>query len=580
MNEARVRLQLEDRVTVTIVTHVHERGEVTQSVELTSPTTFTIHYCLSLCVSLNRASFAQITEGGPIPLPDSKNQLTLEDNGTIFSVKNCPLGARLDGQLLINGEVQKLNLKDEIVEGSPLQSQVSGEATVGEDEPLRFKTRYRIRPSVDLVPFPDLAPPLIEPIQWIGYDETTYIIRKNLEYNIGCLTVPLDDGTVGLMTDHIALPLAWARDSYWQTKSLMDTAAILPRLVKESKALLAKVDDVVSGHLKWLFIRAERPNGLFARSYLMTGKAKDTAIFQLDQQGYPFLLLCRYAEFGRTRPAGTETLRTIREILDSGAPNQIMDSLLAKFDEATGLFPTDETPADDKVKFPYHLSSQILIYHTMIQFADFLSKFGPDERILRTRAESLRTRAENLRSTVMKNFVEEKDGRAMFAYECNGHGKSRLYLDANDVPMLFGREWGFFTTEEHYQVLDNTMKFGHSPDNAGYCSGGNIKGLGSQHSPGTWTLGLWQELDYAIQTRDCKAVGNVWEKLLAARNPDWTFPETVNPKTGAFMCRSCFAWPGSMISSTMIKLMVEGDTEMLDVIYSAGEKQGRPCANL
>ncbi len=34
------------------------------------------------------------------------------------------------------------------------------------------------------------------------------------------------------------------------------------------------------------------------------------------------------------------------------------------------LFPTDETPADDPIPLPYHLSSHILLWHTLKQAGD------------------------------------------------------------------------------------------------------------------------------------------------------------------------------------------------------------------
>jgi hypothetical protein len=88
------------------------------------------------------------------------------------------------------------------------------------------------------------------------------------------------------VTDHRILPLSWTRDAYWQARMLLATwkRGGGPGDVA-----------IVADHLRWLFLRCERPDGRWVRSHYVDGRRKDRA-FQADQQLYPILELTDFVE--------------------------------------------------------------------------------------------------------------------------------------------------------------------------------------------------------------------------------------------------------------------------------------------
>ncbi|RYO82063.1 hypothetical protein DL766_010145 [Monosporascus sp. MC13-8B] len=157
------------------------------------------------------------------------------------------------------------------------------------------------------------------------------------------------------------------------------------------------------------------------------------------------------------------------------------------------------------------------------------------------------------------------NGKSMFAYLIDGHGEHTFYHDANDVPTLFAAEWKFVETPDQITTWRNTMDFGLSPSNErGFCAEGPYGGLGSQHSPGAWVLGYFQELAYAALVDDAPAVDDVWEKILAAMQWDGTFSEAVDPQTAECSSKAWFSWPGSMIGALLVRMRVNGKDKYLE----------------
>jgi hypothetical protein len=83
-------------------------------------------YTLRLDVSLNRASYGQLTEGGPLSLPPSHNIIHKVDTTTL-SIYNPHLGAQLVATLDLNrNSVDLQHVKDEEAFDAPLGTTMSG----------------------------------------------------------------------------------------------------------------------------------------------------------------------------------------------------------------------------------------------------------------------------------------------------------------------------------------------------------------------------------------------------------------------------------------------------------------------
>ena len=86
-------------------------------------------------------------------------------------------------------------------------------------------------------------------------------------------------------SDHRILPVSRTREAYWQARLLLATWA---RGGHDDDA------HIVADHLRWLFLRCERPDGRWVRSHHADGRRKDHP-FQADQQLYPLLELADFS---------------------------------------------------------------------------------------------------------------------------------------------------------------------------------------------------------------------------------------------------------------------------------------------
>lgn len=308
-----------------------------------------------------------------------------------------------------------------------------------------------------------------------------------------------------------------------------------------------KICASVKGHLNWVFQDAQRPQRFWHRSYLATGIPKDGPIFQLDQQCYPIMELCDAVEL----IPGLEGFA--RNLLQEPVIPDIVELLSEKQDFLSGLFPTDETPGDDPVEFPYHFSSHVLVWYAFSRLATLVKNLGDTDRLTASRLDDI---ASQTFGATVKNFValNPRTHTKMFAYLTDGSGKHAFYHDANDVPTLLAKEWGFCRTRELQTIWANTLHFGLSPENrGGFYGDGPFGGLGSVHTPGPWPLGYFQELVFAEMRGDVDARVEAWRKIKGASFFDGLFCEAVDNYTGECTSKAWFSWPGCMIGSALLQ---------------------------
>ncbi len=299
------------------------------------------------------------------------------------------------------------------------------------------------------------------------------------------------------------------------------------------------------GHLIWVFRYAQRPHRFWHRSYLATGRAKDGPVFQLDQQCYPLLELCDVWE------SFPEEQALVEETLCSDTLSQVLDLIESKRDVHTGLYPTDETPGDDAVEYPFHFSSHVLLWHTLSRLAKMTADLMGGSALGR----KLTALTEEVHAATLKHFLStvSATGKPIFAYLVDGAGHQTFYHDANDIPTLFARSWSFTTTDVAEQAWHNTMAFAFTRANdGGYYAGGAFEGLGSVHTRHPWTLGYFQQWRYAQMTGDSEAEDVAWRKICGVMLWDGTFSEAVDGHTGEVTSKAWFSWPGSMIASGLL----------------------------
>jgi uncharacterized protein len=198
-----------------------EHGIVMQRCTVTNKSTSThqVKWRLRLCISVNRASYGQLTEGGPIPLPKSSNCLELGDGGT-FAVTNRFLEAKVQGCVGVDGQGLDLrtNLQLSACDDAPVTAVVSGEDDFDAGMTREYTMVLRLS-HVSTLPALALDSALQTTSKlavWNNAEnQAQFIVRRNLEYILGNCTVPLPSRSdvACLITDHVALPLGWNRDN-------------------------------------------------------------------------------------------------------------------------------------------------------------------------------------------------------------------------------------------------------------------------------------------------------------------------------------------------------------------------------
>lgn len=341
-----------------------------------------------------------------------------------------------------------------------------------------------------------------------------------LRYVLGCTALDVGDDLCCIVTDHRLLPLSWTRDAYYQAVLLL------------SYPKVPAAADTVRRHLRWLWGPGRDRDGGWQRSHLTTGVVKDPA-YQADQQLYPLLELADYRRVtgGWPDPPGGAGRSWWGEAVGA------VWSALPR--DASGLVPSEENPADDAAGLPYVLSNQLLLAHTARRLAEFADELGLS-------GQGLERDAAATLATVRERFECAGPGGPQFAYGSDGGSRQRLYHDANDVPTALAPLWGLCAPGD--ALWSATMRFAWSRQNPGYVPG-RLGGLGSAHTPGTWTLGDAQEWLLARLGGDREREAAVLARLAEVAAADGMLPETYDAHTGAWLSRHWFAWPAALTGS-------------------------------
>ena len=344
-----------------------------------------------------------------------------------------------------------------------------------------------------------------------------------LRYTLGCTAVTLADGSCCIVTDHRLLPLSWTRDTYYQAALLLACLDIAPGGT-----------EVVRRHLAWLWGPGRDETGVWQRSHLTTGAVKDPA-YQADQQLYPLLELVDYRRVARTWPAAPGDRAGDDVGVEWGQLARAVWNRLPRDDG--GLIPAEENPADDPSGLPLLLSNQLLLAYVARRLAEWDHELGLEDL-------QLYDEASGILAAIRTAFGCDGPFGVQWAYASDGETGRRLYHDANDVPTALAVLWGL--CDPHDRQWRATMRFAWSPHNPGFVSG-PYGGLGSAHTPGVWPLGDAQEWAVAMSTDDHDTAKRVTRRLGLVAGDDGMLPEAYDPRSGAWLARHWFAWPGSLV---------------------------------
>ena len=231
-------------------------------------------------------------------------------------------------------------------------------------------------------------------------------------YVRACTALQVAPGERCLLADHRILPLSWTRDGWWQARLLLATWA---RGGHDEDAA------IVADHLRWLFLRCERPDGRWVRSHHADGRRRDPA-FRADQQLYPLLELADYALATGQLPdlPPERTWAALVEEAWAAADSAI--------DEASGLLGTQEDAADEPARQPFLAADQVLLWLASTRLAGLAPRLGIDGPALQRarRTHPRRLRGAPPRGRAARPAVGWLDGRpGQCPSPRGGHGPAR-----------------------------------------------------------------------------------------------------------------------------------------------------------
>ncbi len=490
-------------------------------------------------MSLQRCAYSQLTEGGPVEFPSTKTDIRLENGCLILENKAIPAVVCIRG--FPNFPLQ--------VEGGnhPAEVEIQGEWVLRTPGPQRFINQRYIDFVYSFGATLEEAESnydafleetrLVTETDYQNYETRLHLRLKNvpnwfyinpllwraLIYNLN-MAVPVRDG-ICILTDHMLLPLSWNRDAYYVVRALLSWNDEYKTSHRPNAPKRRENPDIVRRHLIWMFEIAERPGGVWGRCYLANGRQKDPA-FQLDQQLWPLLEFAEYVQ----ETGDHATFERLQSQVST-----ILDTLLThRNNPDVWLFSTDETPADDPIALPYHLSSHILFWRTLKKLAGVFSAQSREQ-------EKYLAWADHIRAAIQQYFVAEhpKFG-PIYAYATDGEGHFHFYHDANDFPLVLAPIWGFCSADDPIWLA--TINFAWSLENEGGYYAGR---LGSVHTRAAWPLGDVQELIVAQVLGDADRERKVRQNLEAAAQWDGALPEAIDPQTNAVVSRNWFAWPNA-----------------------------------
>lgn len=171
-------------------------------------------------ISVHRASYGQLTEAGPIPIPPCLNRASY-NNGSIC-IDNPNLPAWLDCALYSDGVQIPLNgLATE--SSQPISFVRSVHMDISPWTKRDLTAIYRLSATPANLKLPKQLEAQMNstftPRSGFVYPPESngsldnFVIRRTLDYILSCCCIPIGEDAICVLTDHIALPLGWHRDN-------------------------------------------------------------------------------------------------------------------------------------------------------------------------------------------------------------------------------------------------------------------------------------------------------------------------------------------------------------------------------
>jgi uncharacterized protein len=213
-----LRYHTVDGIQVQRTVSMEADGSVKQTTVLSTLnfSTVCIPVQLDLGMSLNRASYGQLTEGGPLPLPESLNVFRVAKDGSSFTLHNPNLGAKVEGVFSSDSadfDGMSFHNDWQTLHDEPVQCKAATRVKVVPGVPVTLTLLLRLQSQPPL-PGHHFCENDLQNTTWSLHDPVALnIILGNLQYVLGNCTLPVSESSTCVITDHVALPLGWNRDN-------------------------------------------------------------------------------------------------------------------------------------------------------------------------------------------------------------------------------------------------------------------------------------------------------------------------------------------------------------------------------
>ena len=356
--------------------------------------------------------------------------------------------------------------------------------------------------------------------------------QRAATYTRACTALLVAGAERCILADHRTLPLSWTRDAYWQARLLLATWA---RGGHDDDAA------IVADHLRWLFLRCERPDGRWLRTHHADGRRAGLA-FRADQQLYPLLELADFAGVTGSLPE-LPPGPTWAELA-----GQAWAAAESAIDGVTALLATDVDAADELPPYPFRASDQVLLWHTATRLAGVARQLG-------LVATTFTERADRTRAAFDTHVVADGPRARQWPGSVDGRGGVELSVEATDLPLALAPLWSFCKPTD--RTWRATMAFALDAANPAFVPG-SAGGLGSRHTPGTWTLGdIFAWVAHGLMGEAASAEAAL-ARLVSVAFSDGMLPEAYDPEGSGDVVRHWFALPGAVLGALVLEHAARG----------------------
>lgn len=350
-----------------------------------------------------------------------------------------------------------------------------------------------------------------------------------------CTALQVSDAERCLLADHRIQPLSVTRDAYWQARLLLTAWA---RGGHNDDAAL------VADHLRWLFLRCERPDGRWARTHHADGRPHDPT-FRVDTQLYPLLELADYVSATGDLP----DLPADRSWADLAG--EAWAAVESAVDPTTGLVTTEVDGTDETRSRRARASDQVLLWHAATRLAGTAELLG-------LMVGRFTERAEHARAAFAAHLLTDGPRGPQWAGAVDGLGGVEQAIDANDLPLALAPLWGFCKTSD--RAWRAAMAFAFDPANPAFVPG-PAGGLGARQLPGTWTLGdIFAWIAHGLAGEGALAESAL-ERLSSVAFSDGMLPQAYDPQGSGDVARHWFALPGALLGALVLGHAARGSDQ-------------------